>query len=83
MPAAIIDGRLQTKCEVCGCTASFGDESHLTKAMQAKAAGNISAAKHLLGKWYCGFRDGKPCCKSIEAAEQEAKHEQEKTRQAT
>lgn len=61
MPAAIVEGRLLTKCEVCGGLAPFGTGTDLRAAMKAKAEGNIEAARKALGKWYCGYNNGPVC----------------------
>lgn len=55
MPAAIIKGRLHTRCETCGAeNAAFGFGVNLRRALEALAAGRIDAAKRLLGRWFCG-----------------------------
>lgn len=41
-------------CEVCGRDASFGFDVHQRLALQKLAAGDVTTAKRLLGKWFCG-----------------------------
>lgn len=41
-------------CEVCGAAASFGTHVSFRLAMNKLAAGDVTTAKRLLGKWFCG-----------------------------
>lgn len=59
MPAAIINGKLEKKCEICGGSAYFGHDVNFLIAVTELRAGNIDRAKKHLGKWYCGM--GKMC----------------------
>jgi hypothetical protein len=45
MPAALINGRLHTKCEVCGSSASFGHGVDIHLALAAVADGRLEHAK--------------------------------------
>lgn len=54
MPAAIIKGKLLTKCDICGeDNASFGYGVNLRRALDELAANRINHAKRHLGQWRC------------------------------
>jgi len=53
MPAAILNGRLHTRCETCRAPAQFGEGVSLRRALDCAARGETDRAKENLGQWYC------------------------------
>lgn len=54
---------LVATCETCGRPANFGDGVNMRQAIEAKDG-------KLAGRWFCGWRDGRPACVKPDALDE-------------